>query len=175
MANFAYGNSKVLNLVQDFRIYNFSSLKEVGKPLFMMPPNDLGAISEYDFDCKYAQYIMMNDQVFFNMLCMMMDIYNGTDVFILIADEEESFFNPDVSSWNSILIESLLKFIQQRYGINGTLIEGPDDLNCLEFAEFSDFGLYNFDEDKERFSMLIEYNRIVVRGEKSYGYEEQQY
>ena len=171
MANFTYGNSKALNLLQDFKIYNFSSLKEIGIPLYLMPPNNLGAVSEYDFDCRYANYIMMNDNVFFNMFCMMMDIYNNIDVFILVADEEESFFNPDISSWNSILIESLLKFIQQRYGLNGTLIEEPEDINCLEYSEFSDYGIANFDEDKERFSMLMEYNRIIVKGEKPYGYD----
>ena len=84
------------------------------------------------------------------------------------AKEEESFFNPNVSSWNSILIESFLKFIQQRYGINATLIESLEDINCLEFVEFSDFGIMNFDEDRERWSYAVEYNRIVINGGKPY-------
>ena len=172
MSNFAYGNSKVLNLVQDFKIYNFSSLMEIGIPMNLLPPNNLGAINEYDFDCKYMQYIMMNDYTFGSMMSMMMDIYNNNDVFILIADENDSFFNPDVASWNTILIESFLKFIQQRYGMNATLIESEEDINCMEFAEFSDYGIMNFDEDKERFTYMIESIRIM-NGGKPYGYEEQ--
>ena len=170
--NLAYGTSKALNFIQDFKIYNFSSLKEIGIPLGLLPSNNLGAIDEYEFDCKYAQFIMMNDYLFFSMMNMMMDLYNGTDVFILIADDEESFFNPDVSSWNSILIESFLKFIQQRYGLTAALVETPDDLNTLEYVECSDYGLMNFDEDKERWTFMVEYQRIASGG-KPYGYEEQ--
>lgn len=164
--NFAYGDSRALQFIinNDFKIYNFSSLKEVGIPLYVIPPNNLCAINEYDFDCKYAQYIMMNDQIFYNMMCMLMDLYNGQDVFMLIADEYDSFFDNNVSSWNIILVESFLKFIQQRYGINATLIESEEDLNTMEFTEFSDFGIMNFDEDKERWSYITELNRINSGG-----------
>jgi hypothetical protein len=56
--------------------------------------------------------------------------------------------------------------------MNATLIESEEDINCMEFAEFSDYGIMNFDEDKERFTYMIESIRIM-NGGKPYGYEEQ--
>lgn len=160
-----YGNSSALGYIpQDFKIYNFSSLKEIGIPMNLFPPNNLGAINEYDFDCKYAQYIMCNDFVFCSLMNFIMDLYSNQNIFILISDESDSFFNPDVGSWSAMLIESFLKFIQQRYGLNATYIESSDDINISEDAEFSDFGIFNLDEDKERWSYIVEYNRILNGG-----------
>lgn len=160
-----YGKSSALRYIpQDFKIYNFSSIKEIGTPMNLLPPNNLGAINEYDFDCKYAQYIMCNDIVFCNLMNFIMDIYNTQNIFILINDEEDSFFNPDLASWSAILIESFLKFIQQRYGLNATYIESEDDITESNDVEFADFGIFNLDEDKERWSYIIEYTRIINGG-----------
>lgn len=160
-----YGNANILNKIpENFKVYNFNSLIEKGIPLNLFPPNTLGAISEYDFDCKYAQYIMMNDVVFMNMMNIIMDIYNGINVFIMVQYDDESFFNTDNPAWNTILIESFFKFIQQRYGLNGILINDEEDISYASQVSFTDFGLLNLDVDKERASYMSEYNRIMSGG-----------
>ena len=160
-----YGNAGMIPYIpNNFKVYNFNSFKEYGVPLNLFPPNNLGAISEYDFDCKYAEYIMMNDAVFMNFMNMIMDLYMGNNVFILVQYDDESFFNSDNSSWNTMLIESLFKFIQQRYGLNATLINSPEDISIAEEMSFTEFGICNMDIDKERFTYINEYNRIMMGG-----------
>lgn len=164
-----YGKSSALKYItEDYKIFNFNSSKEIGIPMNLYPPNSLGSISEYDFDCKYAQYIMNNDFMFSNLMNFIMCIYNRMNIFILINDDEESFFNPDMVSWNLILIESFLKFIQQRYGLNATYVNEYEDIIESNDVEFADYGIMNLDIDKERWTYLMEYNRIIINGEKPY-------
>lgn len=159
-----YGKYSALQYIPNtFKVFNFSSFKEIGIAMNLMPPNTLGAINEYDFDCRYAQYLISVDQAFYNMMNLIMSIYNNEDVFILINDEEDSFFGSD-SNWSAILIESFLKFIQQRYGLNATYIQSSDDVSMANVVDFSDYGVMNLDIDKERWSMMTEYNRIVING-----------
>lgn len=160
-----YGNSDALQFIpQNFKIYNFGSLKEIGIPLDLFPPNTLGAINEYDFDCKYANFIMSTEPIFINFMNLIMDLYNGIDVFILIQYDESSFFNTDNPAWNTLLIESFFKFIQQRYGINGTLINTNDDIESATDTEFADYGLFNLDLDKELWAYTTELGRIMAGG-----------
>lgn len=160
-----YGNSNVMNLLpNNFKIYNFNSLSERGIPMNLLPPNTLGAINEYDFDCRYAGLIMSNEPMFMNLMNLIMDLYNGINVFVMVQYDEQSFFDSNNSAWNTILIESLFKFIQQRYGLNGTLINSIDDINSANETSFEDYGLINLEEDKERWSYNIEMNRIMSGG-----------
>ena len=163
-----YGKLDALKYIpQDFKVFNFSCLKEIGIPMNLLPPNNLGAIDEYDFDCRYANYLMMYDAVFFNMMNFIITLYANENVFILIDSQEDSFFSYG-SSWSAILIESFLKFVQQRYGLNATLVNNEEDINSAENISFSDYGIYNLDGDKERYSYLLEYSRIASGG-KPYG------
>ena len=162
-----YGNELSL-IPPGYKIYNFNSLKEIGEPLKIFPPNNLGAINdinEYDFDCKYADYLMIFDFPFCEMMKVIMDIYNGNNVFILI-DDNESFYN----EWNTTLAESFMKFIQQRYGIVGCKVETNEDVGTANQVEFTDYGLMNLDDDKERFSYIIESIRLQ-NGGQVYPYE----
>lgn len=166
-----YGNSNMVKqLPMGFKIYNFNSLNEGGIPLNLMPPNLLGAINEYDFDCKYANFIMSNEGIFLNLMNMIMDLYNNINVFVMVQYDEESFFNSDNPAWNTILIESFFKFIQQRYGLNGALINTIDDITGASETAFTDYGLFNLDLDKDIWSFNIELNRIIAGG-KPYGNE----
>lgn len=160
-----YGNAEMIKYLSgNFKIYNFNSLKEYGIPMNLFPPNNLGAISEYDFDCKYANYIMTNDIIFMNLMNLIMDLYLGLNIFILVQYDDGSFFDNNNSAWNTMLIESFFKFIQQRYGINATWINSPEDIASANETSFSDYGLINLDEDKERASYIGEYQRIIAGG-----------
>lgn len=135
-------------------IYNFSSLSEKYTKLYLYPPNDLGALSEYDFDVRYYNYILNNDTIFFDFMMIIYSLYQGKDVFLVIDDDIR--LEP--------LNESLMKIIQQRYGYNGNYIRTEEDFLYATEGSFSVEGLYNLDIDKERLSYMLESTRISNGG-----------
>ena len=144
-----YGNANAASLVEtksDTIILNLSSLSErYTNRLFLVPPNNLGANSEYDFDIKYMQWIMNNDSIFIIFFPLIIELEKGMNVFIVI----------DSDSWSISLIESLLKLIQQRYGFNGLLVNTIEDILYAEECKFSDYGIINFDTDLNRYSYIM--------------------
>jgi hypothetical protein len=90
-------------------------------------------------------WILGNDNNFCSLMTIINDLLNR-DVFLLVSND----------NWSKILIESLLKLIQQRYGINGVYIDTEDDLLYAEESGFSDYGVLNLDEDRTRYMNLYE-------------------
>lgn len=136
-------------------VYNLTSLKEGYTNLrLLLPPNAIGKFTSRDFDIAYANYIMNNDAVFAEFFQIIYNLYIGLDVFIIYSDH----------SWSEDILESLLKLIQQRYGYNGVKIESDEDYIYASNNTICDFapgyGVYNLDQDKERFKYLID-NRLV--------------
>ena len=141
-----YGTSRVLPfLSQDTIVYNFTGLVEHIPSLQLLPPRELGASSEYEFDMTYYQYVIGNDVPFDSFMCIIMNLYEGKCVFLITQEDD----------WSQMLIESVLKMIQQRYGINATKICSEEDIFYAEDSDFDPgFGLYNLDQDKERYLYL---------------------
>lgn len=129
-------------------IYNINSLVEGLNRLQLMPPNNLGASNEYEFDYNYMMYIMSNDNVFIEFMKIMIPLYQNTsDVFLVIDDQE---------LWCLEVTDSLTKLIQQRYGINGVLIESKEDyLEAVDDYFNPEFGIQNMDEDSQRYQELF--------------------
>jgi hypothetical protein len=143
-----YGELHAVDYVIDRNnivIYNITSLSEKYRRIPLIPPNSLGANSEYEFDIKYMNWILGNDNNFCSLMTIINDLVNR-DVFLLISND----------NWSKILIESLLKLIQQRYGINAVYIDTEDDLLYAEESGFSDYGVLNLDEDRTRYMNLYE-------------------
>lgn len=148
-----YGNAK--NIQDQCVVLNFTSYIEGYRRLNLIPPNSLGASSEYDFDVLYMQYIMSNDMIFAEFFTIINLLYMGNDVYIIISDDD----------WSETLIESLLKLIQQRYGYNAVRVDNLDDVIYSEPTDFDrSFGIFNLDEDLDRYSYIIE--SIKVKGVK---------
>lgn len=144
-------------------IYNLTSLREGFNSLYLLiPPNDIGRFTDRDFDIAYANYIMNNDNVFCEFFQIIYNLYIGKDVFIIVSEE----------NWSENILESLLKLIQQRYGYNAVRIDSDDDYifarNNMTFDFAYGYGLYNLDQDKERFTYLIENFRIHNNGSMLY-------
>ena len=149
-----YGELHAVNYVIDrnnIAIYNITSLSEKYKRIPLIPPNSLGANSEYEFDIKYMNWILGNDNNFCSLMTIINDLVNR-DVFLLVSND----------NWSKILIESLLKLIQQRYGINAVYIDTEDDLLYAEESGFSDYGVLNLDEDRTRYMNLYEQYAIAT-------------
>jgi hypothetical protein len=132
------------------KILNFNSFNEKYPRLHLLPPYSLGAKSEYDFDVKYAQWIMNDKDAFIDFMQIIYPLYQGYDVFLLVDD------GPVME----MLVESLQKFIQQRYGYNSAYITCMDDLLNAEDGDFSELGTLNLQADKERLSYMLESSRL---------------
>lgn len=154
-----YGNGVVIKDIlemPDVRVYNFSSLREGFPRLNLMPPHNLGANSEYEFDVNYANYIFSNDIVFMNFMTIIIELYYGHSVFLLISEDE----------WSLLLIDSLMKLIQQRYGVNGVLVNTMEDLAFAKEDTFQDYGIMNLDMDKERYTYLDQQYKMMGADKK---------
>lgn len=93
-----------------------------------------------DFDIAYARYILENPVVFGNFFNIITDLHCGNSVFLISNTEDGRNVN---------LPESLLKFIQQRYGYNGCICNEAEDLCYAKESSFSIPGLYQYDRDRE--------------------------
>lgn len=156
-----YGDSNILSIKfsGEGKIYNLTSLREgLDNLRLLIPPNNIGQTFDREFDINYANYIMDNDMVFCEFFRIIYDLYIGLDV-VLISYKDD---------WCENLLESLLKLIQQRYGYNSVKIDSDEDYIYARNNVFSDFapgyGVYNLDQDKERFSYIIENFRLHNNG-----------
>ena len=102
---------------------------------------------ERDFDIRYANYLMTNDAAFIDIMKIIYNLYQGFDVFCISDVWEES---------NELFVESILKFIQQKYGFNGQILGDVEDFMYTQDSTFTLQGLYNLDIDKERFAILCQ-------------------
>lgn len=142
-----YGDGMVIKdilQIPNTKVYNFSSLKEGFVRLNLLPPHTLGSNSEYEFDVNYMNYILGNDLIFMNFMVIILEIYNGNNVYLLVSNDD----------WSQLLIDSLMKLIQQRYGINGIQVETMEDFYYAKDDSFADYGIINLDQDKERYTYL---------------------
>lgn len=154
-----YGNGNYI--VEEAIVYNLNSMKE-GFPRFqyLIPPKELGKFIDRDFDIAYYNYLFGADIVFKEFFDIIYTLYTGQDVYILIDQKMD---------WSENIAESLFKVIQQRYGCNAIQINSFEDYiyinNYTEGSTFNPyFGLYNLDIDKERYTNIIERNKIYLEG-----------
>lgn len=147
-------------------IFNLTSMSEdfVKLPR-LIPPNSMGHFTDREFDIAYMNYIMGYDEVFCEFFQIIYNLYIGNDVFIVASKDD----------WSENILESLLKLIQQRYGYDSILITNEEDYifarnNC--FSDFAPgFGVYNLDQDKERFSYIMEKCRLSSGGNLPFNLE----
>ena len=152
-----FGNTKCLRHAQfsidnpkQLSIFNLSSTLEEGERLFkLIPPFSADDYKdEKEFDINYANYVLSNDAAFIDLMKIIYLQYeNNNDklIYVLVNFDEI----------RDIITESLIKLIQQRYGINACIVKEYEDFDTLEDSEFDINGLYNLDQDKERYVLLI--------------------
>ena len=160
-----FGGSELIPLLtnEGFDIFNFTSLVMGLPKIDLVPEKDsFEYYDEKSFDIQYANWIMNNDSKFIEFMKIVYPLYCGRNVFIVVNwyDNIENYFYANLN-------ESLMKFIQSRYGYNASIINTVEDymeqnLYNLE-SGFSIEGLMNIDMDKYRLTFLLE----------SYGYGEQ--
>lgn len=137
-----YANSKS---PQTTFIINMSSAT-IGFTLFdrLMPLVTIDPESK-DFDLMYMNYLLSDEIAFSQLMMIIYNLYIGVDALIMIGETDIKY----------MVAESLLKFIQQRYGYNGYIINEASDVEFLNEGSFTIQGLYNLDIDKERYSPIL--------------------
>lgn len=139
--------------IRSVMVFNLSSLYQLGEQLFALIPNPLPDVSilesdQIAFDVAYMNYVIGNDQAFMELMKIMYPTYENSPtllVYILIGNDP----------YKDMITESLIKLIQQRYSYNCNRINTIDDISCIEDSDMNIYGLYNFDQDKERLVGLI--------------------
>ena len=147
-------------------IYNLTTMSEEFIKLpRLIPPNSIGHFTDREFDIAYMNYIMNYDEVFCEFFQIIYNLYIGIDVLIIASKDD----------WSENILESLLKLIQQRYGYDAVYIETDEDYMYARNYCFSDFapgfGVYNLDQDKERFSYIMENYRLINNGNLPFNLE----
>ena len=102
------------------------------------------------FDIDYANYILNTPQVFENLMKIIMNEYIGISPIILVHRD----------SYRDLLIESLIKLIQQRYSYSCWIIEDDLDFESIEDTQSTADGIRNVNDDIAKFRDL--YNKGLV-------------
>lgn len=144
-------------VLSDARLpYNFYSIIDYGIRLDHLYPNPqaLALLKESDygdgdtlrFDQAYAAQILGDDKSFVDFMSLMHGV---------IRDEETILMSNYTSRIVMPVLDSLLKFVQQRYGIIGFIVNTIDDLDTLGSSEFGTLQQQVvFSEDCVRFAKL---------------------
>ena len=140
------------------QIYNLASFIEAPYPKlqYLIPPIPHSA--SYEFDVAYANYLISNNNAFVQLYSLMLELEKGNDILLLVSDFD----------WTENIAESLFKFIQQRWGYQGVVVNNDDDYIHFrnEIFDFDPgYGIHNLDADRDRYSLLIEKDRISRGGE----------
>lgn len=145
-------------------VFNFNSLKEGFVELDLLPPNNLGAVNEYDFDIKYMQYIFSTPEKFIQFMAPIQTLYTGRDVFIVCDD------NTSNNYWKDNLIESYLKMIQTRYGIIPCNVVYAEDYLSAEETDINrGYGIINYDTDIRTYLNYCESMPEIQNMRQAYG------
>jgi hypothetical protein len=134
-----------------FYEYNLSSLIEAGYPLYQIVPQSqdipeeecLGTADTPDFDIQYGNFILSNPDQFFTLMRIIDPVYQDPCACVIIYIAH--------SPTRDVVLESLCKLIQQRYGYNSYIINTLEDLyDVRDDSTFSVRGILAMQEDSER-------------------------
>ena len=158
---FLIGPEKVFNeIFPRFKnpVYMYAIYKDGIHPILDVFPNAKQinyGLEPKSFDLVYGEMLIQSDYLFYEYFSKIVyPIYMGYSAYILCPE------NVRDDNIYQLLMESFLKFIQQRYGLNGAQIFEAEDFDCInpDDMTFNINGLYNLDKDKERYSYLYATN-----------------
>ena len=102
-------------------------------------------VQSVDFDIQYSAMIMNNQILFVKLMMILSNSYEGAISIVLVQHD----------FYRDAIMESIIKFIQQRYGYNCWVIEDPDDIIYINEPHYTPMGLLNLDADLQRFDSLF--------------------
>ena len=151
------------NDTDKIKLYNFGSIIGLGTRLDALypQPNVMALLKAADFgegddelslrfDKAYMYQILNSDDSFKALMTFMVETQEEKDI-IILCNYNEPNFQP--------VIESLIKFIQERYGINSYIVSAIEDIEYIEkipIEHDSTAQLSNFITDCGKYARLID-------------------
>ena len=132
--------------------YNLTSMNNVYPTLQWLLPYNMGIPQEViegdcdsdTFDYWYWRMIEQKPNSFLDLMRIMIPVFNDPTLVVQIGIDESSYRNS--------IRESLIKYIQRRYGVVSYIVTTPEDFILINSDDttFSIPGLFNMDEDLKR-------------------------
>ena len=147
--------SRVYNTLDNrLVVLNLNANVQCYTRLNLMPPLGMYT-SSMEFDTQYINLLLSDPNYFMQFMYIMNYLKNGCDVVLLIYNEDTVF---------NAITETLVKFIQQRYGYNYQFLNDVEDFNQWDQSSFTAPGIIQFDQDYlryEEYLMRLDPNRFI--------------
>lgn len=128
-----------INIIKGTPIYNFYSLLDCGIYLNNLRPVDelkillrdsiFGDSETLEFDKAYANQLIANPYSFMDLELLLGSVTNNEST-ILLSNYNNRVIMP--------ILDSLLKLIQERYGLDYFIYNIVEDIDDTEYSQFSD-------------------------------------
>ena len=135
-----------------------NNLIPVPNVMILLRESEYGDGNSLLFDQAYANQLIVNEPSFIDLMSLLCNIEYQDEV-ILMSNYNNRVIMP--------ILDSLLKFIQEKYGIDSFLINTIDDIDDLSSSEFeSPIKYQTFVHDIQRYYKLINQNIPVASAEE---------
>lgn len=108
-------------------------------------------VQSFEFDIQYSSALINNPNLFCKMLMILSATYEGSIAIVLVQRD----------AYRDAIMESLIKFIQQRYGLISWIVEDLEDILCISETPFTPIGLMTLIKDLEKFDEMNGYNNRI--------------
>lgn len=152
-----FGPYRCIQWNMDLTIFNLSSLTQAIPRLpGLIPMITAPIFDEKDFDMWYYDYLLNDITACSSLMQILGTLYENGNVYVCISE-----YGND--PYMSMINESFMKVIQQRYDIRYYIVNEPSDWEYInrDGCDFrSVLGIQTFDEDKNRF-LLLKGERLI--------------
>lgn len=147
----------------NFYEFNLSSPVNYGYSLAVLIPNPecipydviQGNLDTPEFDIQYGQFIMQSPERFRIFMNLVLPLYNDPCSCVIV------YVAP--SRIRDIIMECIIKIIQQRYGYSSYIVNDLEDICCVrDDVNFTPRGILNIQEDSDRALLEGYYGPIVI-------------
>lgn len=107
-------------------------------------------VDSISFDMQYAAALENNFTMYQCMMQMVVRSYEGYIVVVLVYRDP----------YRDAIMESLIKYIQQKYGHNCWVVEDVDDLMYIKDESFTPMGIKYVDDDITRYNDLYSKGQV---------------
>lgn len=101
-------------------------------------------VQSVQFDINYASALTNDPNMFCKLSMIVSTVYEGIIPIILVQRD----------AYRDAIMESIIKFIQQKYGLISWIVEDPDDVLCIKEHPITPYGLLNLNNDIKRFDAI---------------------
>ena len=148
-----FGPYRCIPSDRELVIFNLSSLNQnIPRLPGLIPLISTPIYDEKDFDMWYYDYVLNDPVACTSLMSVLGSLYETSNVYVCISEYSSDDFM-------SMINESFMKIIQQRYDIEYYIVNELSDWNYIDDTG-CDFrsvrGINTFDEDKNRFLLLRE-------------------